>query len=199
MVAVAKGKVSEQKQAEITKQNLMRKQQQNIKLSQSLDVTIKENKNIIKVCKWYLAKKRDVSFREIKRGIELANAIIPEAQNYHLNISDKKASIENEYNHDLYDAEGSAYASILSFNLRSVIIDNTPILNFLLLDEIFSTLSPESSANFSKILPELAKKFLIVLIEQKPEIFVTGVDKKYLVTKNGDRTEVTVVKENTNV
>lgn len=149
-----------------------------------------ELKNILKICEIYLAKKQSQTMQSINEAIANGNAVIPSAGEFHLEIKDNAARLKNEDGVDIYDAEGSAYAVTTSFFLRLAIATNTDLQKTFLLDECLSTLSQESSANISKLIVEASKSMQFILIEQKPEVFAHGVDKRYLVTKNDKYSEV---------
>jgi hypothetical protein len=149
-----------------------------------------ELKNILKICEIYLAKKQSQTMQSINEAIANGNAVIPSAGEFHLEIGDNSARLKNEDGVDVYDAEGSAYAVTESFFLRLAIAMNTDLQNTFLLDECLSTLSQESSANISKLITESAKTMQFILIEQKPEVFAHGVDKRYMVTKSNMYSEV---------
>lgn len=152
--------------------------------------TRNENTNALKICRKYLADKRDEAFEDIKEAILMGNSIITSASKYHLEIGDKTASIVNEYGVDVYESEGSAYTATVSFFARIAVVENTGLQNTFFLDEALTHLSPESSANLSHLLLEKSKTCQLVLIEQKPEVFAQGVSKRYFVYKNGEYSEL---------
>ena len=189
-VNFAQAKFTQQVQANVTRKKINKELEQALLQRDEVEVCINELKNILKICKIFLSKKREHALKSINDGIMTANAIIPDAEKFHLEIGEKTAQIVNEQGIEVYDSEGSAYASLISFYTRYAIVTNTQAQKFLLLDEVLATLSPESSANLSTVLPSISKNMLLILIEQKPEVFANGVDVAYHVTKNNDRSEV---------
>lgn len=156
----------------------------------TLDKSSIENKNCLKICLAYLSKKRDATLTDIQTAILMGNAVVSSASNFHLKINENQAVLTNDYGVEVYEAEGSAYASTLSFFVRIAIVENTLLQNTFILDEALATLSPESSANLSRLIKEKSATNQFILIEQKPEVFAQGVDKRYMVRKTANISEV---------
>jgi len=151
----------------------------------------KFTEDTIKIITEYLNEKKANAMSDIYKGIDYAKSIVPVAQNIFLKIDGEKANFVTEDGLLVDDQEGSAYRALLHIFCKSAILENTSFMSDLLIDEGLSTASPETSELFAKYLPILAQRRLIVLVEQKREIFMEC-DKMYLVEKIDNRS---IVKE----
>jgi hypothetical protein len=86
--------------------------------------------------------------------------------------------------------EGNGLRSGISLRIWLSILQNTGSVQFIWLDEMLATMNSKTSAIFSEILEFLGQFFLIVLIEQKPEIFSNCTYVKYEVAKTGKQCAV---------
>lgn len=68
--------------------------------------------------------------------------------------------------------DGSAYNSMLAFYATVNLLKMSKFENFMIMDEALSVVSANKSEEFSLYLPYLARGLVLVLIEQKDEIFV---------------------------
>lgn len=138
----------------------------------------------------YNAKKKEKSLAGIHSAIYSAKTIIPDTVPVTMHITREEASLVNSKGDDINLVEGSAFRATLSLFTRLVVLNNTDYLKYVILDEPLTTLSPDSSALFSKYLPILSKNMLIVLIEQKDEVFLDTEGIVYDFHKSENATQV---------
>lgn len=140
----------------------------------------------------YLTAKKEKSLKGVYSAIYLTSSIIPGNTGIISDLSrPEEFTVVNSYGDPIMITEGGAVRSILSLTLRYAIISNTEYENFFLLDEPLAVVSQEKSALFSQYLPIIGQNSQIILIGQKPEIFISADNtKEYLFTKSGGKTRV---------
>jgi len=87
--------------------------------------------------------------------------------------------------------EGNGLRAGISLRIWLSILQNTGSVQFVWLDELLSMMNAKTSAIFSEILEYLGQFFLIVLIEQKKEVFSNCKAIRYEVSKVGKTSIVT--------
>lgn len=142
-------------------------------LIQSMDLVLQKIKPWMVDLVEYNAQKKKDALLAINTALSVANFIVPSSmKGIKFRIEGKEAWLEN--GDGLYaDAlEGSGYKGVVSVYLRDVVVRSNPsIIQFMVLDEPLSKLSPENSAIFSTYIPLLAEDMQIIWIEQKKEVF----------------------------
>lgn len=142
----------------------------------------------------YLAEKKAESMYNINNAIRLAEEIIPDAeQGVHFQL-DKggEAWLSTSDGLDVDITEGGGFRQISSTFIRYVVANSNPsILSTMILDEIFSLVSPENSAKLSQYLSLMMGDSQIISIEQKPQVYSNMDYTKYTFTKIGKFSSVT--------
>lgn len=183
--------------AKLTRENMEKHKQLEAKIKKNetnkaiVSTTLLNVSEQLKLVDEYNAKKRDKSMSSIYAAVYTARSIIPETENIKLMLKPGRAWFATEEGLCVNLTEGFGFKAILSLLSRSVILDNTNYLNFMLLDEPLTTVSTEKSAKLSKYLPVLAKNKQIILTEHKEEMF-TSTDNcvTYLFSKEHGETVV---------
>lgn len=151
-----------------------------------LQSTIKVYKNTLDIHKTALKEwkeiksKRQKTVREsVYAGFYSVRNIIPNASQVDLAIESDAVRLVTEVKgvpQSICKRDGSAYNSMLAFYSTTNLLRMSNFLNFMLMDEALAVVSANKSEEFSRYLPFLAKGMLMVLIEQKDEIFVESGD-----------------------
>lgn len=142
----------------------------------------------------YLAEKKTESMHNINNAIRLAEEIIPEAENgVHFQLEKNgEAWLSTADGLEVDTSEGGGFRQISSAFIRFVIANSNPsILNTMILDEIFSLVSPENSATLSQYLSIMMGDAQIISIEQKPQVYSNIDYTKYTFNKIGQYSSVT--------
>lgn len=121
----------------------------------------------------YAADRRRESMQNINNALRLAGEIIQDStEGIHFQLDGDEAWLSTPDNLEVDDVEGGGYRQISSTFLRSVVLAaNADTLNTMLLDEVFSLVSPENSSALSLYLNVITQDMQIISIEQKPQVY----------------------------
>lgn len=141
----------------------------------------------------YVTKRRRESMNNINNALRMAGEIIKDStEGIHFEMKDDEAWLSTPDGLDVDMVEGGGYRQISSTFVRAVILESNPCtLNTLLLDEIFSLVSPENSAALSLYLNVMCQNMQVISIEQKPQVYSNVDSITYLFSNNDDYAEVT--------
>jgi DNA repair ATPase RecN len=181
-----------------TNENTTKKSEQEKRMRQcqvalgKLDKGIVEYSALITAISDYLDDKRNNSSTAVMSAVRAAMHVVPDCDaSLSLKCDGGEAWFETDDGIDVSRLNGSGFRSTLSVMMRAVAMRANPqLLQTLVLDELFSKLSAESSANLSSYLPVLAQDMQVISIEQKPEIFNNASHVAYKFFLDGDRTSV---------
>ena len=121
----------------------------------------------------YATERRKESMQNINNALRLAGEIIQDStEGIHFKLDGDEAWLSTPDDLEVDDVEGGGYRQISSTFLRSVVLAaNDKTLNCMLLDEIFSLVSPETSAALSLYLNVMCQNMQVISIEQKPQVY----------------------------
>lgn len=169
---------------------------------QVAEETLAYNKNIRKLTEEYIIKKRNQGINNINAAIETSRQILPGIRPMKFDLADTGAKVVMLNGNDgngvpIYDMvddlEGSALRAMISFFCKSAVVLSDPdVMNINILDEPFSTLSVDTSAKIAPFLSVMAKNSLVILTEQKKEIFVDANETVFQLKKD-EETEISVM------
>lgn len=185
----------------------IRVSEQNQKLMLSYDEQINRLETNINICKNvidvlkplvedttdFIAKKRKEAMQNINNALRLAGEIIQDStEGIYFNVDGDDAWLSTPDGLEVDLVEGGGYRQISSTFIRSVILAaNTHTLNTMILDEIFSLVSPENSAALSLYLNIICQDMQVISIEQKPQVYSNISHVRYLFNKVGEYTTIT--------
>lgn len=141
--------------------------------------TLDIQKAALKEWKEIKSKRQKAVKEAVYAGFYSVKNIIPNASQVELAIESDAVRLVTEVRgvpQSICKRDGSAYNSMLAFYSTANLLRMSNFLNFMLMDEALSVVSANKSEEFSKYLPFLAKGMLMILIEQKDEIFVESGD-----------------------
>ena len=127
----------------------------------------------------YAANRKALGLEMLKSAIERAGLIVPAADtaNLKLEFFEKKARITDQFGSDVNDKEGSALRVVLGMLIRYTLLKVQPdAMQVMFLDEMFNTLSDETTAIMREYIDVFKEDTLIVGIEQHDVLF-QGIDK----------------------
>lgn len=169
---------------------------------QVAEETLAYNKKVKKLTEEHIIKKRNQGINNINAAIETSRQIIPGTRPMKFDLSDTGAKVVMLNGQDgngvpIYDMvddlEGSALRAMISFFCKSAVVLSDPdVININILDEPFSTLSVETSTKIAPFLSVMSKNSLVILTEQKKEIFVDANETIFQVKKD-EETEISVM------
>lgn len=141
----------------------------------------------------YIDKRRKASMQNINNALRIAGEVIPDSTDgifFQLDGDEAWLSTPDGLIVDM--VEGGGYRQISSTFIRSVVVAaNDSNLKTLMLDEIFSTVSPENSAALSLYLNIMCQDMQVISIEQKPQVYSNIDCTAYKFTKVGEYSEYT--------
>lgn len=142
----------------------------------------------------YIAERKRESMQNINNAIRLAGEIIKDSTDgIYFNLDGDEAWLSTPDGLEVDMVEGGGYRQISSTFLRSVVLGANPdTLNTLLLDEIFSLVSPQNSATLSLYLNVICQDMQVISIEQKPQVYSNIDSRTYTFNKLNKFAEVTV-------
>lgn len=140
----------------------------------------------------YIAKKRREALQNINNALRLAGEIIQDSTDgIFFNVDGEEAWLSTPDGLEVDLVEGGGYRQISSTFIRSVVLAaNSQTLNTMLLDEIFSLVSPENSAALSLYLNIICQDMQVISIEQKPQVYSNISHVRYLFNKVGEYTTI---------
>lgn len=140
----------------------------------------------------YIAKKRREALQNINNALRLAGEIIQDSTDgIFFNVDGEEAWLSTPDGLEVDLVEGGGYRQISSTFIRSVVLAaNNQTLNTMLLDEIFSLVSPENSAALSLYLNIICQDMQVISIEQKPQVYSNISHVRYLFNKVGEYTTI---------
>lgn len=121
----------------------------------------------------YLTEKADTGKAAINHALAIAGDIIPDSmRGVQFQIEGDTAWLEVE-DMSVDNVEGSGYKGVASMFIQAEIVKQTPnILQTVIFDEPLAEVSVSNSMSVSACLPYMCDGLQIILIEQKPEVFV---------------------------
>lgn len=186
----------------------IRMSEQNLKLRESYQLEIdKANrqaavaitlmdvlKPLIDDIETYIAERKKESMQNINDAIRMAGEIIQDAtEGIYFQLDGDEAWLSTPDGLEVDIVEGGGYRQISSTFLRSVVLGCNPeTLNTLMLDEIFSLVSPQNSASLSLYLNVICNDMQVISIEQKPQVYSNIDSRTYTFNKLNNFAEVTV-------
>lgn len=151
----------------------------------------------------YITDRKYESMQNINNALRIAGEIIPDsAEGIHFKLDGDEAWLSTTDGLEVDMTEGGGYRQISSTFIRSVILEVNPdTLNTLMLDEVFSLVSPENSARLSVYLNIMCQDMQVISIEQKPQVYSNIDNVTYVFSNDNDFAEVTKrdVKRNSTV
>lgn len=164
--------------------------------------TLAYNKAVMKVTDKHIKEKRSQGIDNLNAAIETSRSIIEGVRPMRFELTNQGAKVTmlnytdnngNQIYDRVDDIEGSALRAMLSFFCKSaVILTDEEILNISILDEPFSTLSVDTSAKIAPFLSVMAMNSIVILTEQKKEIFVDANEVVFQVYKDKE-TEISTL------
>ena len=141
----------------------------------------------------YIAERKKESMQNINNALRLAGEIIKDStEGIYFKLDGDEAWLSTPDDLEVDDVEGGGYRQISSTFLRSVVLAaNANTLNTVLLDEIFSLVSPENSAALSLYLNVMCQDMQVISIEQKPQVYSNIDCLTYTFNKDNEYAEVT--------
>lgn len=128
----------------------------------------------------YLAKRKTEGIVNIKTGMLAARAIIPHGTTVKLEYDPPhNVYLLGEDNMLINETDGSGFRATISLFMRDRLLKSSGYLQTMVLDEPLSTLDLENSAEISKYIGAMAIESPVILIEQKPEVFVATAHTAY--------------------
>lgn len=121
----------------------------------------------------YLTDKADTGKAAINHAIAVAGDIIPDSmRGVQFQIEGDTAWLEVS-DMSVDSVEGSGYKGVASMFIQSEVVKQTPnILQTIIFDEPLAGVSVSNSVSVSACLPYMCEGLQVILIEQKPEVFV---------------------------
>lgn len=121
----------------------------------------------------YVTRRRKESMNNINNALRMAGDIIRDStEGIFFDMKEDEAWLSTPDGLEVDMVEGGGYRQISSTFLRSVVLESNPkTLNTLLLDEVFSLVSPENSATLSVYLNVMCQDMQVISIEQKPQVY----------------------------
>ncbi len=121
----------------------------------------------------YINTRRAESMQNVNDALRMAGQIIQDAsEGIYMQLDGDEAWLSTPDGLEVQMVEGGGYRQISSAFLRSVILGCSPYsLQTLLLDEVFSLVSPENSATLSLYLNVMCQNVQVISIEQKPQVY----------------------------
>lgn len=185
----------------------VRVSEQNAKLRESYEERIKTLNNSISIAssiidilkpmlsdiQSYIDERKSTSMQNINNALRMAGDIIQDAtEGIYFNVDNGEAWLSTPDGLEVDMVEGGGYRQISSTFIRSVILGTNPdILDTMILDEIFSLVSPENSAALSLYLNVMCQDKQVISIEQKPQVYSNIDSTMYIFSKDSDYAEVT--------
>lgn len=141
----------------------------------------------------YIDGKRKASMENINAALRMAGEIIKDAtEGIYFQLDGDEAYLVTPDGLEVDAVEGCGYRQISSTFLRSVILEANPgKLSTLMLDEVFSLVSPDNSASLSLYLNVMTQNTQVISIEQKPQVYSNIDHVRYVFTKGEQFAEVT--------
>lgn len=141
----------------------------------------------------YVTERRKTSMQNINNALRMAGEIIQDAtEGIYFHLEGDEAWLATPDGLEVDIVEGGGYRQISSTFIRTVILGaNNRTLNTLMLDEIFSLVSPENSATLSLYLNVMCQDMQVISIEQKPQVYSNIDSTTYMFSKDNDYAEVT--------
>ena len=135
----------------------------------------------------FLNEKKKQGNMAVNAALLSARNVIPDSMDgVRLEVSDEEAWLEVGDGMLVERMEGGGFRATLSLFMRKLALSSSPDTEqILIIDELLSKLSTESSAVISQYLPLLAQKSQIIIIEQKPEVYsqLNGVRYHFFLTE----------------
>lgn len=153
-----------------------------------------ELKPVLAGIKEYIAERKRSALLGINNAIRLASEIVPNAMsNVHLEIEENgDAYVASPDGIDMNILEGGGYRQVLSSFIQSVILEaNQSFLQTMILDEKYTMLSGEYSADLSTYLGIMGTTHQIISIEQKDAVYSNTSYLDYRLSKGDQYTSVT--------
>lgn len=140
----------------------------------------------------YITERKKSSMQNINNALRIAGEIIPAStEGIFFQMDGDEAWLSTPDGLEVDMTEGGGFRQISSTFIRSVVLQaNNDKLNTLLLDEIFSLVSPENSATLSLYLNIISQNTQIISIEQKPQVYSNIDSVMYTFSVNDEYTEV---------
>jgi len=142
----------------------------NLAIAETCERRLKAN---VKNLNEYLSKKKSTGLKSIHSGMLAARTIIPHGDRVRLYVDGEDAYLGDEKGYAVNEKDGSAFRATLSMFMRDRLLKATDCIQTMVLDEPLSTLDLDNSAEISKYINVMATTAPVILIEQKPEIFVS--------------------------
>lgn len=163
--------------------------QQNILLCGAVLDTLKP---MLRDMQEYVAQRKKASMQNINNALRMAGEIISDSsEGIHFEVEGNDAWLSTPEGLEVDMVEGGGYRQISSTFIRNVVLDANPDnLSTLLLDEVFSQVSPENSSTLSLYLNVVCQDRQIISIEQKPQVYSNIDCTAFVFTKGDTWTEV---------
>lgn len=141
----------------------------------------------------YIQMRRQKSMQNINNALRLSGEIIQDStEGIHFKMEKDEAWLATPDDLEVDMIEGGGYRQVSSTFIRSVILAaNSDRLRTLMLDEIFSLVSPENSAALSLYLNIMCQDMQVISIEQKPQVYSNIDNVQYMFNKDEEFAEVT--------
>lgn len=148
----------------------------------------------------YIAERKKTSMQNINSALRMSGEIIPDSsEGIRFEIDGTDAWLSTPDGLEVDMVEGGGYRQISSTFIRHVLLGANPdSLNTLMLDEIFSQVSPENSSVLSLYLNVLCQDMQVISIEQKPQVYSNIDFTSYTFIKGDQYAEVVKKVEDTN-
>lgn len=187
----ARVRVSEQNKAlRESYEEKLRTTETNIRLTnESLDVM----KPMLIDIQSYINARRKESMQNINNALRLSGEIIQDStEGIYFQMDKDEAWLSTPDGLEVDMVEGGGYRQVSSTFIRSVVLAaNADKLHTLMLDEIFSLVSPENSAALSLYLNVMCQDMQVISIEQKPQVYSNIDNIQYKFDKDNEFAEVT--------
>lgn len=142
----------------------------------------------------YIQSRRKKSMQNINNALRLSGEIIQDStEGIHFKMEKDEAWLSTPDGLEVDMIEGGGYRQVSSTFIRSVVLAaNSDKLRTLMLDEIFSLVSPENSAALSLYLNIMCQDMQVISIEQKPQVYSNIDNIQYHFDKDEEFAEVTM-------
>lgn len=188
----------------------IRVSEQNQKLQDSYTAKVKSLEENIALCNGvieimkpmlqdvmeYITLRKKESMSNINNALHMAGEIVKDStEGIFFEMKDDEAWLSTPDGLEVDIVEGGGYRQISSNFVRSVVLGSNPnTLKTLMLDEVFSLVSPENSSVLSLYLNVICQDMQVISIEQKPQVY-SNIDSVTYSFNNGDD-YATVTKQN---
>ena len=154
---------------------------------------LEEMKPLLVDIQTYIQARRRESMQNINNALRLSGEIIQDSTDgIHFKMEKDEAWLATPDDLEVDMIEGGGYRQVSSTFIRSVVLAaNSDRLRTLMLDEIFSLVSPENSAALSLYLNVMCQDMQVISIEQKPQVYSNIDNIQYRFDKDNEFAEVT--------